>query len=99
MGWKSCHHCPWPLQSKLGRALSNGHCANGTHDGEMRRLRIRDRRVANDPRDSRREDKLITGHHVSIEIAERENEVRREIYGKILMRASKKRARGSVIKL
>ena len=62
----------------------NGHRANGTHDGEMRRLKIRNRGVANDPRDSKRKDKLITGRRVSIDIEERENEVRREVYGKIL---------------
>ena len=62
----------------------NGHRANGTHDGEMRRLKIRNRGVANDPRDSKRKDKLIMGHRVSIDIEERENEVRREVYGKIL---------------
>ena len=62
----------------------NGHRASGTHDGEMRRLKIRNRGVANDPRDSKRKDKLITGRRVSIDIEERENEVRREVYGKIL---------------
>ena len=62
----------------------NGHRANGTHDGEMRRLKIRNRGVANDPCDSKRKDKLITGRRVSIDIEERENEVRRALYGKIL---------------
>ena len=62
----------------------NGHRASGTHDGEMRRLKIRNRGVANDPRDSKRKDKLITGRRVSIDIEERENEVRRALYGKIL---------------
>ena len=62
----------------------NGHRANGTHNGEMRRLKIRNRGVANDPHDSKRKDKLITGRRVSIDIDERENEVRREVYGKIL---------------
>ena len=62
----------------------NGHRASGTHDGEMRRLKIRNRGVANDPRDSKRKDKLITGRRVSIDIEERENEVRRAVYGKIL---------------
>ena len=48
------------------------------------RLEIRDREVVNDLRDSRRKDKLITGRCVSINIDERENEVRKEVYGKIL---------------
>ena len=46
--------------------------ADGTYDGEVRRLGIRDRGVANDPRDSRRKDKLITSHRISISIHERE---------------------------
>ena len=50
----------------------------------MSRLRIRNRGVVNDPRDSKRKDKLITGRHVSIDIDERENKVRREVYGKVL---------------
>ena len=45
----------------LGLAPSNGRIADGTHDGEMGKLRIGDRNMANDPRDSRREDKLIMG--------------------------------------
>ena len=45
----------------------------------MRRLEIRDRGVANDPHDSRRKD-----------INERENEVKREVYGKILNEGKQK---------
>ena len=56
----------------------------------MRRLEIRDRGVANDPHDSRRKDKLITGRRVSIDINKRENEVRREVYGKILNEGKQK---------
>ena len=44
----------------------------------------------NDPCDSRRKDKLITGHRVSIDIDEKENEVRREVYGKILSEGKQK---------
>ena len=90
MGWRSCHFGLWPFRLKLGLALSNGHRTNGIHNGEMRRLRIRNKGVANDPRDSKREDKLITGCCVSINIDERENEVRREVYGKILNKGKKK---------
>ena len=54
------------------------------------RLEIRDREVVNDLRDSRRKDKLITGRCVSINIDERENEVRKEVYGKILNEGKKK---------
>ena len=90
MGWRSCHFGFWPFWLKLGLALSNGHRANGIHNGEMRRLRIRNKGVANDPRDSKREDKLITSHRVSIDINERENELKREVYGKILNEGKQK---------
>ena len=46
--------------------------------------------MMNDPCDSRRKDKLITGHRVSIDIDEKENEVRREVYGKILSEGKQK---------
>ena len=58
--------------------------ANGTYDGEVKRLGIRDRGVANDPRDSRRKDKLITGRCISVNIHERENEMRGKVYSKDL---------------
>ena len=53
----------------------------------------------NDIRDSRMKNKLIMGCRLSIDIDERKNEVRREVYGKILNEGKKKRARGSVIEL
>ena len=56
----------------------------------MRRLEIRNRGVVNDPRDSRRKDKLIMGRCVSINIYEREKEVRREVNGKILNEGKQK---------
>ena len=55
--------------------------------------------MVNDIRDSRMKNKLIMGCRVSIDIDERKNEVRREVYGKILNEGKKKRARGSVIEL
>ena len=72
------------LRSKLGLALSNSHYADGTHDGEMRRLEIKDRRVANDPHDSRRKDKLIMGCHIHIDIYKGEYEMRGKVNGKLL---------------
>ena len=75
MGWRSRCLDLWPLWSKLGLASSNRRYADGTNDGEMSILRIRNRGMANDPRDSRRKDKLITGCCVSINIYEREKEV------------------------
>ena len=58
--------------------------ADGTYDGEVRRFGIRDRGVANDSCDSRRKDKLITGRRISINIHERENEMRGKVYSKVL---------------
>ena len=43
---------PWLLWSKLGLAPPNGTDADGTHSGEVRRIRNRDGKVAKDPRDS-----------------------------------------------
>ena len=37
----------------------------------VRRLKIRSRKMANDPCDSRRKDKLITGHCILIDIYKR----------------------------
>ena len=83
-GWRSRYLGPWPLQSKLGLAPSNEHHANGTHDGEMRRLGIRNRGMTNDPRDGRRTDKLIIGHRILIDIYKGEYEMRGKVNGKVL---------------
>ena len=84
MGQRSHGLSPWSLRSKLGLASSNRHRVNGTYDGEMRRLGIRNGGVANDPLDSKKEDKLITGCRILIDIYKGEYEMRREVYGKIL---------------
>ena len=73
-----------PLWLKLGRALSNGYHTDGTHDGEVGRLGIRDKGVANDPHDSRRKDKLIMGCHIHIDIYKGEYEMRGKVNGKLL---------------
>ena len=65
-----------PLQLKLGLTSSNGHHANGTHNGEVRRLEIGDKEVAKNPRDSRRKDKLITGRHILIDIYKEKYEMK-----------------------
>ena len=83
---------------KQGLALSNRPCADGTHDSEVSELRIEDRMV-NDPRDSRRKDKLNTGRHILIDIYRGENEMRGESIVSSSMGESKKRARGSVMEL
>ena len=90
MGWRSRRLGLWSLWLKLGLASSNRRCADGTNDGEMSRLKIRNRGVVNDSRDSRRKDKLIMGRCVSINIYEREKEVRREVNGKILNEGKQK---------
>ena len=75
------------VHGHFGRSWALLHLTNhadGTYDGEVRRLGIRDRGVANDPCDSRRKDKLITGRRISINIHERENEMREKVYSKVL---------------
>ena len=79
--WRSHRHGPWPLRLKLGLALSNGHRVNGTHHGELKRLGIGDRRMAKNSRDSRRENKLIMGHRILINIYKGKHEVRGKVYG------------------
>ena len=69
---------------EVGLTPSNRRYANGTYDGEVRKLRIRDRKMAYDSRDSRRENELIMGWRVLININERENEVRRKVYSEVL---------------
>ena len=60
--------CLWPLQSKLGLALLNKTCNDGTHGGEERRVRNRNGEVSEDTRDSRRKDELITCSRILIHI-------------------------------
>ena len=69
----------WPLRSKLGLALSNGRCVYGTHDKEVCRLRIEDKKMAKNPHDSRRENELTTGHYILIDIYKGEYEVRGKV--------------------
>ena len=40
--------------------------------------------MVNDPRDRRRKNKFIIGRRIPIDIDERENEGRREVFGKVL---------------
>ena len=74
----------WPLRLKLGLALSKGSSIYGTHRGEVCRLRIGNRLVAENPRNSRRKNKLITGRCIPINIYEGEDEVREKIYSESL---------------
>ena len=72
---------------EAGLAPSNGRCVYGTHDREACRLRIGDRRMAKNPCDSQRENELITGHCIPINIYKGEYKVR----GKINSESLKKR--------
>ena len=90
MGQRSRRLGPRLLRSKLGLASSNRHRTNGTCDGEMNRLVIGDRGIANDPHDSRRKDKLITGHYILVDFYKGENEIRGKVYSKILKEAKQK---------
>ena len=47
-GWRSHHLDPWPLRSKLGLTPSNKRYTQGTHEGEVNKLKIGDRGVVND---------------------------------------------------
>ena len=68
----------------MGLTPSDGRAANRTHDGEMSRLRIGHRGMVNDPRDSKRKDKLIMGRRILIDIYKGEYEVRDKVNGKVL---------------
>ena len=50
----------------------------------MSRLRIGHRGMVNDPRDSKRKDKLIMGRRILIDIYKGEYEVRDKVNGKVL---------------
>ena len=63
---------------------SNGRYVYETHDREVWRLRIRDRRMAKNPRDNKRENELIISCHILIDIYKEEYEVRGKVYGKSL---------------
>ena len=81
MGWRSRRLGPWPLQLKLGLALSNGRATNGTNNREVSRLRIGDRRMVNDPRDSKKKNEFITGCRILLNIYKGEYEMRGKVNG------------------
>ena len=74
----------WPLRSKLGLTSSNRTGINGTHGGKVRRIRNGDGKMAKDSHDSQRNDELIMGHRILIDINYRSDKMRREVNGKIL---------------
>ena len=53
---------------KLCNTPLNGSGVNGTHECEVGRLGIRDRKVAKEPHDSKRKNKFITSRRILIDI-------------------------------
>ena len=82
----------WPLRSELGLTLLNKIGADGTHNGEVSRIKNGDGEVVKDPRDGWRKDALITGHHILIHIKDRCDEVRKEVNREVLKKRQKKRS-------
>ena len=81
---------PWLLWLKLGLALSNRTGIDGTHNGEVRRVRNRDGEMVKDLHDSWRKDELITGRHILVDIEDRSDEMKREINREVLKKGQKK---------
>ena len=83
-GWRISHLRPWPFRSKLGLIPSNKRCTNSTYDSEVGRIKNKDRKMAKDLHDNWKKNKLITGRRISIDIYDRDKEMRGKVYGKIL---------------
>ena len=62
----------------------NGSDVNSTHEREVGRLRIGDKKMAKESHDSRRKDELITGCRILINIYKGEYKVRRKVNREIL---------------
>ena len=62
----------------------NGSGVNSTHEREVGRLRIGDKKMAKESHDSQRKDELITGCRILINIYKGEYKVRREVNREIL---------------
>ena len=80
----------WLLRSKLGLAPPNRFSADGTHNGEIRRIRNGDEEMAKVPCDSWRKDELITGHRILIDIDDKCDEVKGKVYREVLKKRQKK---------
>ena len=80
----------WILRSKLGLTLLNRTSIDGTHGGEVGRIRNGDGKMKKDPHDSQRKYELITGCCILIDIKDRSDEVKGEVYRKILKEGQKK---------
>ena len=80
----------WPLWSKLGLAPPNRTDADGTYNGEIRRIRNGDEEMANVPCDRWRKDEFITGHRILIDIDDKCDEVKGKVYREVLKKRQKK---------
>ena len=83
-GWRIRLLRSWPLQSKLGLTSPNRSCTDGTYNGEVGRIRNRDRKMAKNSHDSRRKYELITSCCMLININNGSDEVSREVNSKII---------------
>ena len=75
---------PWLLRKKLGLAPPNRSCTDSTYNGEVGRIRNRDRKMAKNSHDSRRKNELIMGRRILININDGSDEVNGEVNRKIL---------------
>ena len=66
-------------QAKLCKTPLNSSDVNDTNKCEVERLGIGDKKMAKEPRDSRRKNGLITSRCILIDIYKREYEVRRKV--------------------
>ena len=73
-----------PLHTKLGLAPSNSSSIYGTYSRNVCKLKIGDKKMAENPHDSWRENELITGHRIPIDIYKEKYEVRGKVNGKSL---------------
>ena len=72
------------LHSKLALAPSSRFGVDGTHGGEIRRIRNENGKMAKDPYDSQKKDGLITGCRILIDIKDRSDKMRGDVNRKIL---------------
>ena len=70
--------------------MFNGSVVYGIHIRKVVEHWKGNRKMALDPRDSRRKDNLITGRRILIDIQDRKNKVRRKIFGKMLKKGQQK---------
>ena len=96
---RSHHLSSWPLWSKLGLVPSNSRCVYSTHNREVCRLKIGDRKMAKNSYDNRKKNELITGRHIPIDIYRESKKWEGKSIVSPSRKDSKNGARGSVIEL